>query len=189
MTFAIPEPTLNDERTELERDPSDLDALLDEIRQALGLQAERQAIGKVEKAHHATYPRIEWVESGGTIDFSAPRYTGGSDGQIAIDACAFDVTLWHRNKAECRRLLHDLIRACRDVCDGPNVVFGSYEWIADANVNHGRKLALQVTFHLPIYEAPSVQTATVLHHDHTQTLQVGDSEPSEVARIVWSAPS
>lgn len=181
--------TLNDEWTELERDPSDLDALLHEIRRALGLEERRWTIGSVEKAHRDTYPRVELVEEGGTINQDAPRFTGGVDGQIAIDACTFEVTLWHRDKAQCRRLLHDFLRACRDACDGPNVEFGSYEWVPDANVNHGRKLTLQVTFHLPIYETPSVQTATVLHHDHTQTLQVGDGDPIEVARIVWSAPS
>lgn len=187
--MTIPELTLNDERTDEERDPSDLDSVLQEIREELGLQEERQAIGKVEKFHQSAPPRIEWVEEGGEINQDAPRFTGGIDGQIAIDACAFDVTLWHRTKAECRTLLHDLVRACREVCEGPNVSFGPYEWIGDANANHGRKLVLQVTFHLPIYETPSVQTATVQHHDHTQTLQVGDGEPFEVARIVWSAPS
>lgn len=180
--------TLNDERTDEERDPADLDALLNEIRLALGLAADRTAIGAVQKAQNDRFPRLELVEVGGAIDQSAARYTGGSDGQIAIDACAFEVTIWHRDKTECRRMLHNFLRACRDVCDGPNVDFGPYEWVTDANVNHGRKLTLQVTFHLPIYETPSVQTATVLHHDHTQTMQVGDSEPFEVAHIVWSAP-
>lgn len=181
--------TLNDDRTDEERDPADLDALLNQIRAALGMQEERQAIGRVEKSHISRLPRIEWVEGGGAIDPNATRYTGGSDGQIGIDACSFVVTLWHRDKIHCRRLLHDFVRACREVCDGPNVDFGSYDWIQDANVNHGRKLALQVTIHLPIYRDPFVQTATVEHHDHTQTLQVDGGDPFEVARIVWSAPS
>lgn len=189
MTFAPPDLTLDDrEGTPEGRDPADLRTLLRQIREQLGWEEKRWTFGAVEKNEHADTPRIQWLETGGSISHDAPRYTGGERGQLAIDVCSFVVTIWHRDERQCRATLHDLYRACRDALDGPNFSFGAYEWIGDANVNRGRKLAVPVDLYLPIYAEPVVPTARVEIHDATITADTGGDEPEVVAHIVWTAP-
>ena len=126
----------------------------------------RWAPNKLAKQKHADLPRIEWEEVGGTIDLSARgARTGGVSGGIGTDFATFRVTVWHDSMANCRITLCNLILAARGAVDGPNVQFGSYEWIDDAETKKGRKLTVPVRLSLPVPAevSPTVSLESTSH--------------------------
>ncbi len=140
-------------------DPTDVEGLLEEIREELhrrtglfpGSAGEAcWSNDRAQKAQHAAPPRIEWVELGGDVDLESTNFTGGHDGDIGIDAIRFQATIWAANKRGCRKLRNELMRSTQNVVEGPNCLFGRYEWLADANAALGRKMVFALTLRLPI---------------------------------------
>jgi hypothetical protein len=149
------------------------EALIEEIRVELdrltsgSWPTTRWAVGQLKKQQHATLPRIEWEELGGT--FEDARLVGGAGGNIGIDAAKYQITIWNSTTELCRNTMHALRVAARNVGYGPNVVFGDYTWIDDAVTKLGRKLTFQITMRLPIL-CEVAQTADVDATTHSLTV-------------------
>lgn len=146
------------------------DTLVEEIRVELNRltggnvwTAARWAVGQLIKQQHATFPRIEWEEIGGDIEDA--QLIGGADGNVGVDASKWQVTVWNKDRELCRNTMHALRVAARNVCFGPNVIFGSYAWIDDANVKQGRKLTFQITLRIPV-PSEVAQTADLETFNH-----------------------
>jgi hypothetical protein len=163
-------------------DPTDVEGLLEEIRIELnrrtGLFAASDAgkwsNGHAQKAQNSSPPRIEWIETGADIEDDTTNYTGGTDGDIGIDAVNFDVTIWAKTRRDCRHLRNELMRAARAVTDGPACEFGSYTWVPDANTHNGYKLTIDLTLRLPIkmeIEGPNGDYELVEMQSYQSTVQ------------------
>lgn len=150
----------------------ELDTLTAQAAQLADLPTERWpkeqwAVGQLEKQKNAAPPRIEWEEQDGSIEDS--RSVGDNDGSIYTDAARYLVTVWHASVGESRRTLHNLMLAIRNVALGPNVVFGDYAWVDDANTKKGRKVAIRVTLRIPV-PAEVMPSATTMSQDHQVSL-------------------
>jgi len=149
------------------------DALIEEIRVELDRLTEgawpssRCVVGQLKKQQRATLPRLEWEERGGAHEDGV--LIGGNAGNIGVDAARFQVTIWNSTTELCRNAMHALRLAARNVAYGPNVVFGDYEWVDDANLKHGRKVTFLVTLRLPI-STEVHPTADAEAHGHTVTV-------------------
>ena len=129
--------------------------------------ADRFAFEKLQKDRHDRAPRIEWVETGGSVQ-DAATLVGGQTGTIGVDAVELNVTIWHTDKEKCRDTLHKLMVATRHVALGPNVSYGSYTWSEDAHLKSGQKLTMLVMLKIPILTDQSATVETTVE-SHSQT--------------------
>lgn len=125
--------------------------------------AARWGVGKLAKGQHHDLPRFDWIEQGGTFEDASK--SGVDSGSIAIDAARYEVTIWHSSVGNCRATMHNLQVAVRNASAGPNMQFGNYTFVEDANLKKGRKVKLFVTLRFGV--SPEVApTVEVLIHDH-----------------------
>jgi hypothetical protein len=139
-------------------DPTDLDALVEAIREELNARTGgvfkegRVCLGLLSKNKSSTFPRVEFVEIGGKLEDDTTQNTGGTQGDIAVDAKEFEVVIWGKDTRDCLAIFFELKRAMRTVFDGQECEVTDYSWDEPGNNDRGRKLicpSVIVRTHVP----------------------------------------
>lgn len=134
----------------------------------------RYKVGRKHWVSQQAPPFIWWAY--GAVSHADPENYGAEAKAISSEDQVLWVKIWghvadtdDQNSEEFVRVAkNDLFRALRAAGDGPNITFGSFDWLSEdeqkaGHIVHGAALAGTVTVRLPLKADPStLPTPTVL---------------------------
>lgn len=123
--------------------------------------AGRYSIGRKHFHNQKSAPWIWWAF--GSIDHDSTENHGWTDKEIATEEQTLIIKIWGAGDDDeefCRVAKNDLFRALRAAGDGPNLNYGSFDWVSEgedkaAYSNHGAMLQGTVIVKLPVKADPS----------------------------------
>ena len=125
----------------------------------------------------ATNPRVVWAEAD-TV-FEPAKRAGGNPAEIAVDASAWDVHIWHTSRENARTTMHNILAAARQVNYGSSWFRAKgYKPMQDASMaltakGEGFVMRVEILIAVPEYIQSTV-VVTTFEGDAIAELPAGD---------------
>jgi hypothetical protein len=123
---------------------------------------DRYSVGRKHFHNQKSAPWIWWAY--GSVDHDSVENHGWTDKEIASEEQTLIIKIWGGSSDDdeefCRVAKNDLLRALRVAGDGPNLNYGSFDWVSEDEdkagySTHGAMLLGTVIVKLPVKADPS----------------------------------